>query len=380
MPDDPSIAGAMQTYVWENGPILALCLNSNGCVTEANAEARRTLPGTTVGHPLAEQIVDFNHTLDLPALIGQEGAIHRLTVSTASGMPETVGFRFFPLRDGALALGSIDFQEQQKLREQVLELNGELNNLTRQLHQANAELRELNQLKNQFLGMAAHDLRKPIGVIMTYSEFVLDEAGEHLTEEHRGFLRTCLTAATGMKQLIDGFLDLSVIESGKLRLNPAPATVPEILAGVEPIARLVAEKKKISLLVDAPDNTRRLSVDASKLQQVILNLVGNAVEHSVPGQRVWLSARWENQNLVFAVRDESHGITPEDQARLFTAFGRAGTKKTAGERSVGLGLAIARLVVEAHGGRIWVESVPGQGATFLFAIPVHQSPGQPAQP
>lgn len=228
--------------------------------------------------------------------------------------------------------------------------------------------------------MAAHDLRKPIGVIMTYSEFVLDEAGEHLTEEHRGFLRTCLTAATGMKQLIDGFLDLSVIESGKLRLNPAPATVPEILAGVEPIARLVAEKKKISLLVDAPDNTRRLNVDASKLQQVILNLVGNAVEHSVPGQRVWLSARWENQNLVFAVRDESHGITPENQARLFTAFGRAGTKKTAGERSVGLGLAIARLVVEAHGGRIWVESVPGQGATFFFAIPVHQSPGQPAQP
>ncbi len=83
----------------------------------------------------------------------------------------------------------------------------------------------------------------------------------------------------------------------------------------------------------------------------------------------WLSARWEEAQLVFAVRDEGSGLGPEEQARLFTAFGRGGAKKTGGERSTGLGLAIARLVVEAHGGRIWVESPPGKGATFLFALP-----------
>jgi signal transduction histidine kinase len=82
-----------------------------------------------------------------------------------------------------------------------------------------------------------------------------------------------------------------------------------------------------------------------------------------------LSSRWDDQNLVFAVRDEGPGIDTEEQAKLFTAFGRAGTRKTAGERSVGLGLSIARLIVEAHRGRIWVESTPGQGATFLFALP-----------
>ena len=141
-------------------------------------------------------------------------------------------------------------------------------------------------------------------------------------------------------------------------------------------ARLLAQKKGLALLVDAADELRRLSVDASKLQQVLLNLVGNAVEHSVAGQRVWLTGRWEEQSLVFAVRDEGQGISPENQAPLFTPFGRTGTKKTAGERSVGLGLSISRLIVEAHGGRIWVESVPGQGATFVFALPFHR----PAQP
>jgi two-component system, sensor histidine kinase and response regulator len=124
--------------------------------------------------------------------------------------------------------------------------------------------------------------------------------------------------------------------------------------------------------VEPTEDARRLRVDASKLQQVLLNLVGNAVEHSVSGQRVWVSARWEGQDLVFAVRDEGPGIPPEDQARLFTAFGRTGLRKTAGERSTGLGLAIARLVVEAHGGRIWVKSRPGHGAEFLFNLPTQE--------
>lgn len=374
--DNPAIAEAIRRYVLESAPVLVLRLDGNHCVSYANAQARRVLPGEAVGRPLAELMVDFNHTLDLPALIRQPGAVHRLTVSTASGMPETLGFCFFPLPDGVLVLGSLDFQEQLQLRSEVLGLNLELNNLTRQLHQANAELRDLNQLKNQFLGMAAHDLRAPVGLIINYSEFVLDEAGETLSAEHREFLKICLASAEGMKQLIESFLDVSVIESGQLRLELAPTTAPKILAGVEPMARLQAAKKQISLLMDTAKDARPLRVDASKLQQVLLNLLGNAVQHSVPGQRVWLSVRWESATIIFAVRDEGPGITIEDQARLFTAFGRAGTRKTAGERSTGLGLAIARKVVEAHGGRIWIESIPGQGATFLFSLPVQEQASQ----
>ncbi len=370
--DCPDTVAAMRAYMLETAPVLALYLDADNRVVDANEQARRALRAGAVGRPLAEQIVDFHHTLDVSALIRQGGTVHQLTLSTASGRPETLGFRFFPVSGGVLALASLDFKEQVDLRDEALEMNRELNNLTRQLHQANAELRELNQLKNQFIGMAAHDLRKPIGLIMTYGEFVLDEAGVRLSEEHREFLRTCLKAATDMKKLIDGFLDLAVVESGQLRLNLAPANAREMIAGAEPVARLVAEKKGITLLVETTDDARRLRVDASKLQQVLLNLVGNAVEHSFSGRRVRVSAHWEDRNLVFAVRDEGPGIPPEDQARLFTAFGQTGARKTAGERSTGLGLAIARLVVEAHGGRIWVESCPGHGAAFLFSLPTKE--------
>ena len=363
------MAEAALAYLMESAPVLGLLLDSHQRVILVNAEARRVLGPDVVGRTLAELVVDFTAAPHAPG----EG-IQLLSLNTASGMPESFHFRHFALPEGTLAVGSVDFPEQERLRTEVLGLNRDLNDLTRQLHLANAELRELNQLKNRFLGMAAHDLRKPVGIIMTYTEFVLDEARDQLSGQHCEFLRSVLTSAASMRRLIDDFLDVSAIESGKLRLDLALASVPEILSGVEPIARLMAGKKKIALLVDTADDKQQLRVDAPKLQQALLNLLGNAVEHSSPGQRVWLSFGREEQDFVFSVRDEGPGIGPEEQARLFTAFTPAGARKTAGERGMGLGLAIARLIVQTHGGRIWVESLPGQGATFRIALPVQAQP------
>lgn len=368
--DDPSRAEALRTYVLESAPVLALSLDDNLCVVSANAQARQLLRDEIVGRPFAELLVDFTRMADLAALVRGTGAPNRLTLSTAAGVPETLLFRFFPVAGGTLAFASPDFQEQLSLRDGMLDLNRELNNLTRQLHQANAELRELNELKNRFIGMAAHDLRKPIGVIMTYSEFVLDEAYDRLDEEQRGFIQTSLTAAAGMKRLIDNFLDVSVIESGQLRVERARTAVAEILSGVLPLVRLIAVRKKIDLITEVDDPDIPLNADGAKIQQVLVNLVSNAIEHSKPGQRVWLRTCRKEAEEVISVTDEGCGIPLEEQKRLFVPFMRAGTRKTAGERSVGLGLSIARLVVEAHGGRIWVESVPGAGACFSFTLPV----------
>jgi len=368
MDTDIQMAEATLSYVMETAPVLALHLDDKQRVVAVNAMARQVLPEGVVGCLLADLVIDFTNSIDFKWLTTQRGGTHRLTMKTAAGLPETYYFRFFPLVGGTLALGGKDLQEQAFLRNEVLGLNRDLNNLTRSLYQANAELHELNQLKNQFLGMAAHDLRNPIGIIMTYSEFVLNEAGDTLAPEHKGYFEKCLASARRMKRLIDDFLDVSVIESGKLQLELMPANREEIVGDILPICRMKAEKKKVHLLVDLPKDGRTLPVDVPKLRQVLLNLVGNAVEHSSAGQRVWLSSYWDGQNLVFAVRDEGAGIAQEEKSRLFTAFERVATRKTANERSVGLGLVIAHKIVEAHGGRIWVESTPGSGSTFFVAL------------
>lgn len=369
MLEDTAMTLGLRTYVEESAPIVALRLDARDQVVEANLEARRLLRGGGVGRAFADLLVEFTRPADLTMRVRQGGGVHRFTLDTASGVPESLDFRFFPLADGTLVLGSPDFREQQALRAQVLGLNAELNARTRQLHVANAELRELNELKIQFLGMAAHDLRQPISIVLTSCQIVLDETGAELSTEQREFLRSSVEAAMGMKQVIDSFLDLAVIESGQLRLDLMPATALQIIQGVVPPIRFLTARKQVELQVEACPDPRQLWVDAGKLQQVLLNLVGNAVEHSERGQRIWLAAHWEARDLVFSIRDEGPGLAPAEQAKLFTPFGRGTARKTAGERSTGLGLAIARLVIEAHGGRIWVESNPGQGATFLFSLP-----------
>jgi signal transduction histidine kinase len=316
---------------------------------------------------------DFLAKPDIATLAASPETATQVTLRTSRGVPESFSFRFFAQAEGILALGSPLIEEQAHLQTRVRHLNKELSNLTRRLLKANAQLRELNQLKNEFLGMAAHDLRRPVGVIMTYAQFVLDEAHTQLSAEHQGFLRICLSAATGMEQVIDQFLDLAVLESGKLQLDLQPASVADILAGVMPIAQLIATRKQITLNVEVAEQLRRVSVDIPKLQQVLLNLVDNAVAHSSPGQRVWLSTRWEPQCLNLTVRDEGVGLTMEQQTHLFEAFGLGSPPKTASERSTRLGLSIARMVVEAHGGRIRVASQPGQGTMFSFSLPAASS-------
>ena len=363
------MAAAALDYVLESAPVLALCLDANLEITAANTYAYNVLGKSVLGRPFAWCVVDFSQSTDLRALTAQRTGIHMLGLNTAVGMPETYFFRFFTLAHGTLALGSLDVQDLQRLRSEALGLNRELNDLARQLHQANAELRELNQLKNQFLGMAAHDLRQPLGSILVFGQYVIDEAGAMLSAEHQDFLRTCIRSAEDMKRLIDDFLDVAMIESGRLRLELSPARVEEILGPVATLGRLLAARKGVSLLLSPSEGTRRLLADAPKVQQVLLNLVGNAVNHSATGQRVWLSASWEPQNLVLTVRDEGPGIALEQQQRLFAPFERLAHRRTAGERHAGLGLAIAQKIVEAHHGAIRVESILGQGASFFVTLP-----------
>lgn len=366
-------------YLNSTAPVLVLTLDHELLVTECNTYARRILPMEQLGRPFTDWLVAFTTrgltSADL--LAGTEVPV-RLSLNTAVRVPETFLFHFFPLPDGHLALGSPDIAQQRRLGETVLGLNRELSNLTRQLHQANAELKELSQLKDTFLGMAAHDLRKPIGAILAYVQFVLDEA--ELGAEHREFLVISQAAAADMKRLVDNFLDLAVIEANQLRLDLTPVRAVDILDVALVLLQPLAQRKAVTLVADASQAGGEMRLDAAKLQQVLLNLAGNAVEHSRDGQRVTITMRRaptvQAEELRCEVRDEGAGIDAAAQAHLFEAFAHAGSRKTSSERATGLGLSIARRIIEAHGGSIGVDSAPGQGACFWFTVPVTRDHSQ----
>lgn len=261
-------------------------------------------------------------------------------------------------------------QRDAALYDELSRLNNELANAQRQLAKQNAELERLNALKNQFLGMAAHDLRSPLAVLLGYSEFLLDDLRDSLSAEHLEFLTTIQSSSQFMLQLVNELLDVSIIESGRLDLHVGIADLPELVQRSVALNRVLAERKQIGVMFRQEGDIPPLWVDAGKIRQVLDNLLSNAVKYSHPGTTVTVSLAQRDQEVVLAVADQGQGIPPDEMAKLFQWLGKTSVKSTAGEKSSGLGLAIAKRIVEGHRGRIWAESEVGKGTTFYVALPI----------
>jgi two-component system, OmpR family, sensor kinase len=253
--------------------------------------------------------------------------------------------------------------------DELSRVNNTLVNLQRELAKKNAELSRLNELKNQFIGMAAHDLRNPLAAIMTYSEFVIDEIGPELGEEYLEFLQIIQNSSTFMLGMINDLLDVSIIESGKLDLNLEAVDLCALAERNVALNSALAQKKDIALSFEAPvEPLPMMLLDAPKIEQVLNNLISNAIKYSYPDSHVRVSLERGDGGVLLSVTDEGQGIPEAEMDKLFRYFGRTSVQTTGGERSTGLGLAIARNIVEGHGGRIWAESVVGQGSTFYVCL------------
>ncbi len=287
---------------------------------------------------------------------------HENNIITRTGEVRTVSWSSTLLRDsrgrisGVTSIGE-DVTEERRTRAE--------------LAAKNAELLQLNEFKNQMLGMAAHDLRNPLAVIHTASGFLVDESSRNLSEEKRAdFLRRIHANSEFMVKLIDDLLDVARIESGKLELELEPTDLCQLIDDSLGINRVLAEQKNIRLEF-APDCVvPALPLDRNKLAQVINNLVTNALKFSQSGTVVRVTATRDNGRVVVAVADQGQGIPADELSKLFRPFGKTSVRSTAGEKSTGLGLAISRRIVEAHGGQIWAESEVGRGSVFRFSLPV----------
>lgn len=267
-------------------------------------------------------------------------------------------------------LSADPLEREGSLYDELSRLNNELVTLQRELAKKNAQLERLNALKDRFLGMAAHDLRNPLSAILSYSEFLLDEASGVLSDEHVEFLGIIRSSSQFMLRLVDDLLDVSTIEAGRLTLERQPTDLATLAARNVALNGVLAEKKQIALSFQQEDHLPTAMLDPTKIEQVLNNLISNAVKFSYPGSAVEVRLVRREDEAVLSVRDQGQGIPADQVENLFNFYGRTGTRSTAGEKSTGLGLAIARRIVEGHGGAILVESRVGEGSTFTVSLPL----------
>ncbi len=233
------------------------------------------------------------------------------------------------------------------------------------------ELLELNEAKNRFLGMAAHDLRSPIGIVQSFATLLREQTFGPLEARQKEILERMELSCGLMLQLIDDLLDVSAIEAGRVDLVPVETPLGAFLERVVDVNRMLAAGKAMELDLEMPPGLPAIAFDPRRIEQVINNLLSNAVKFSRPGTRVRIRARVEGERAVVSVADEGPGIPQAEADRLFHDFVRTSVRPTGGEKSTGLGLSIVRRLVTAHGGDAWVESRVGKGSTFSFSLPTH---------
>jgi len=231
------------------------------------------------------------------------------------------------------------------------------------------ELRALNQLKDEFLGMAAHDMRTPLTVIKGWCDLFSEKLLGELDEEQKEAIDGINQQAAFMLRLINDLLDVAKIEAGKLELAPSYQNVSNIILECLRTQSLVALKKQITLVNKVPADLPPAWVDPERIRQVLGNLLSNAFKFSQEGATVTVSAVKNGDFVEVSVADTGVGIPPEDVAKMFEKFAQISSRPTNGEKGTGLGLAIVRKIVELHGGRVWVKSKVGEGSTFTFSVP-----------
>ena len=356
-------------FLEREAAVVMLRVAEAGEILGANSYARELTGLPLASGTLGDLLIVSSDTAELKRWLTPSPKPRLMNVRTLDGLSQTLYVTSVRFGSELLLFGQVDPREQERLRREFLELNHELTALGRELSLANAELVRLNALKNRFLGMASHDLRKPAGLMLNQAELLLEDPALAGLPDACRLLRGIVASAGSMALLIDDFLDVAMIEAGRLALDIRVVEQDALFATALALVQGGAARRGIEVRNALDRAGTRLTVDGPKLEQVLTNLIANAIEHSPDGACVTVASRPEGEGLRFWVEDQGAGIDPEQQRRLFEAFSGSGAPKPSGERSVGLGLVIVRNIVEAHGGSCFVESQPGCGARIGFLLP-----------
>jgi signal transduction histidine kinase len=262
---------------------------------------------------------------------------------------------------------------EQQIREIQERLTAELTATNRQLELRNREIDRANRLKTEFVASMSHELRTPLHTIIGFAELMAEELEGPLNEKQKRFVGHIHKDSLHLLELINDVLDLSRIEAGRLELRleafDMMAAIDEVLATIRP----QAVAKSLNLGAPVPLSIS-LHADRVRFKEILYNLLSNAVKFTPEGGRIRVDAITRDSLAEVSVSDTGVGIPAEEQAAVFDKFYQVGSTTRGVREGTGLGLAITKQLVEAHGGRIWLESEPGRGSHFHFTMPVEEAP------
>ena len=253
---------------------------------------------------------------------------------------------------------------------ELAEANQQLLRMHRELAKKNHELEKLNREKNKFLSMAAHDLRNPIGAILSFGLILQEEGKKKLSEDEQEFVKIIVKSSDFVLQLLNELLDISVIESGEVNLKTMEIEFTTLVQNNISLNRVLADKKDIELVYESNLKEFEINIDPVKIEQVLNNLISNAIKFSFPNTTIKVFVKKGINELLFGVKDTGQGIPATEINKLFIPFEKLSVKSTAGEKSTGLGLVIVKKIMEAHKGRVEVDSQQGKGTTFTCTLPL----------
>jgi signal transduction histidine kinase len=244
------------------------------------------------------------------------------------------------------------------------------------LEESNRALTQATQAKSEFLARMSHELRTPLNAIVGFSELLLQEGNDGASGERARYLSHVHASSLHLLSLVNDLLDVSEVEAGRLSLVSTHFAIARVVQDAETAIRPLADKAGLALAVDVDPPVGTVCADERACFQVLVTLLSNAVKFTPAGGRVEVIARLGEGSVEIIVADTGIGIAPGDQARIFEPFVQVETAPGRRQEGSGLGLALARRLVDLQGGRIWVDSAPGAGSRFHFTVPLVP----PAQP
>lgn len=288
------------------------------------------------------------------------------------------------LQEAMTALQKSNTKLQQQIQDGEIELEATVDEFNRAKEEADQakdeaekskeEAERANTIKSAFLASMSHELRTPLNSIINFTRFVVDGDTGPINEQQKELLGEVVTSGKHLLNLINDVLDMSKIEAGSLRLFVEDqVNLNAILDSAATTGRSLLVDKPVRLVMAAEDGLPTIRCDRQRVLQILLNIISNACKFTPEGE-ITVRAHVAGDEVIISVADQGAGIAPEDQPAVFEAFKQTKTGLRQGGGGTGLGMPIARNLAEAHGGRLWLESEPGKGATFYVALPI-QSEG-----